>query len=101
MISIKLMYRNIANPDKTYEDVSDFFENSNAGVDDVEALKSHIANDQKYQYSKEATLLEDKKTVIMTRDFETEELSNVWLEERAKLPAIDKNLKEERMIIGN
>ena len=55
MISIKLMYRNIANPDKIYEDVADFFENSNAGVDDIEALKSHIANDQKYQYSKEAT----------------------------------------------
>ena len=98
MISIKLMYRNIANPDKIYEDVADFFENSNAGVDDIEALKSHIANDQKYQYSKEATLLEDMKTVIMTRDFETEELANKWLEARAKLPTIDKNLKEERMM---
>ncbi len=98
MISIKLMYRNIANPDQTYQTVSEFFENDNAGVDDLEALKSHIANDNTYQYSKEATLLEDMKTVIMTRDFETEELANEWLEERAKLPTIDKNLKEERMM---
>ena len=48
MISLKLMYKNIAYPDKT---------------------------------------------------FETEELANKWLEERAKLPTIDKNLKEDRMFI--
>ena len=55
MISLKLMYKNVAYPDKTFETVSEFFENDNAGVDDVEALKSHIANDEKYQFSKEAT----------------------------------------------
>ncbi len=97
MISMKLMYRNIANPDKTYEDVSEFFENSNVGIDDVEALKSHIANNNTYQFSKETTLLQDMQTVIMTIEFETEELANKWLEARAKLPTIDKNLKEERM----
>jgi len=99
MISLKLMYKNVAYPDKTFGSVSEFFENDNAGVDDVEALKLHIANDQKYQYSKEATLLEDNKTVIMTRDFETEEVANKWLEARAELPSIDKNLKEDRMFI--
>ena len=99
MISLKLMYKNVAYPDKTFETVSEFFENDNAGVDDVEALKLHIANDETYQYSKEATLLEDNKTVIMTRDFETEEVANKWLEARAELPSIDKNLKEDRMFI--
>lgn len=99
MISLKLMYKNITYPEKTFETVSEFFENDNAGVDDVEALKSHIANDEKYQFSKEATLLDDKKTVIMTRDFETEDVANKWLEARAKLPTIDKNLKEDRMFL--
>jgi len=75
-----------------------FFKAENAGVDDKSDLDAHIANDNKYQYSRESTLLEDMKTVIMTRDFETEELANEWLEERAKLPTIDKNLKEERMM---
>ena len=49
MISLKLMYKNVAYPDKTFETVSEFFKNDNAGVDDDEALKSHIANDEKYQ----------------------------------------------------
>ena len=99
MISLKLMYKNVAYPDKTFETVSEFFKNDNAGVDDDEALKSHIANDEKYQFSKEATLLDDKKTVIMTRDFDTEEVANKWLEERAKLSTIDKNLKEDRIFL--
>jgi len=99
MISLKLMYKNVTNPDQTFETVSEFFENDNAGVDDLEALKSHIANDNKYQSSKESNLLSDKKTVLMTRDFEDEETAEKWLEERAKLPIIDKNLKEERMML--
>ncbi|MDA7798409.1 hypothetical protein N8956_00245 [bacterium] len=97
MISLKLMYKNITNPDQTFETVSEFFEDENAGVDDKNALSAHIANDNKYQSSKEATLLSDKKTVIMTRDFEDEETAEKWLEERAKLPTIDKNLKEDKM----
>lgn len=99
MISLKLMYKNVTNPDQTFETVSEFFENDNAGVYDLEALKSHIANDNKYQSWKEATLLSDKKTVLMTRDFKDEETAEKWLEERAKLPIIDKNLKEERMML--
>tara|TARA_B110000483_G_scaffold44577_1_gene55710 strand:+ start:266 stop:547 length:282 start_codon:yes stop_codon:yes gene_type:complete len=91
------MYKNVTNPDQTFETVIDFFKDENAGVDDKSALDAHIANDNKYQDSKETTLLSDKKTVLMTRDFEDEETAEKWLEERAKLPTIDKNLKEERM----
>jgi len=35
----------------------------------------------------------------MTRDFETEDVANKWLEARAELPTIDKNLKEDRMFL--
>mgnify|MGYP003636396355 CR=1 FL=1 len=98
MKSIKFMYKNVANPNQTYETVSDFFENYNAGVVDTASLEIHIANDNKYQYSRESILLEDMKTVILTREFETEELANEWLVERAKLPSIDKNLSEEQMM---
>jgi len=91
------MYKNVTNPDQTFETVSEFFKDENAGVDDKSALDAHIANDNKYQDNKETTLLSDKKTVLMTRDFEDEETAEKWLEERAKLPTIDKNLKEERM----
>ena len=97
MISLKLMYKNVTNPDQTFETVIDFFKDENAGVDDKSALDAHIANDNKYQDNKETTLLSDKKTVLMTRDFEDEETAEKWLEERAKLPTIDKNLKEDKM----
>ena len=49
MISLKLMYKNVTNPDQTFETVSDFFKDENAGVDDKSALDAHIANDNKYQ----------------------------------------------------
>ena len=95
MINIQLKYTNIINPDKTYEDVAEFFENSNAGIDDEEALNNHIANHDLYEYNNEKILMEDKKSVVITRYFESEELADKWLEERNKLPKIDKNLKEE------
>ena len=95
MINIKLRYTNIANPDKAYEDVAEFFENTNAGVDDVNNLESHITNDRLYEFSNQKTLLDDKKTVEITRTFTNEETANKWLEEKRKLPSIDKNLKEE------
>ena len=37
----------------------------------------------------------DKKSVVITRYFESEEMAARWLEEKNKLPVIDKNLKEE------
>ena len=98
MKSIKFIYKNVANPNQTYETVSDFFENYNAGVVDTASLELHRDNDIKHQISKEAVLSEDMKTVILTREFETEEMANTWLVERAKLPSIDKNLSEEQMM---
>ena len=95
MINIQLKYTNIINPDKTYEDVAEFFENSNAGIDDEEALNSHISNDRLYEFSNDKILLDDKKSVMITRTFTNEDTANKWLEERKKLPTIDKNLKEE------
>jgi len=95
MINIQLKYTNIINPDKTYEDVAEFFENSNAGIDDEEALNNHISNDRLYEFSNDKTLLYDKKSVMITRTFTNEDTANKWLEERKKLPKIDKNLKEE------
>ena len=95
MISLKLMYKNVAYTDKTFETVSEFFEDENAGVDDVEALKKHVANHDLYENANEKILMGDKKSVVITRYFESEEMAARWLEEKNKLPVIDKNLKEE------
>ena len=95
MINIKLKYTNKTSPDKTYEDVAEFFENSNAGIDDEEALNNHVSNDRLYEFSNDKELLDDKKTVVITRTFTNESTAEKWLEERNKLPVIDKNLKEE------
>ena len=95
MINIKFKYTNKTSPDKTYEDVAEFFENSNAGIDDEEALKNHVSNDRLYEFSNDKELLDDKKTVVITRTFTNESTAEKWLEERNKLPVIDKNLKEE------
>ena len=95
MINIKLKYTNIKYPDKVFTDINEFFENNNAGIDDVEALKSHISNHDLYENANEKILSADKKSVVITRYFETEEIAAKWVEERNKLPIIDKNLKEE------
>ena len=95
MISIQLKYTNIINPEKTYKDVAEFFENNNAGIDDEEALNNHIENDKKYQFSNFKKLSNDKKYVVITRIFTDQDTVNKWFEERKELPSIDKNLKEE------
>src|SRR5210317_1345320 len=95
MINIKLKYTNIKYPDKVFTDINEFFENENAGVDDVEALKSHVSNHDLYENANEKILLGDKKSVVITRYFESEEMAAKWVEEGNKLPTIDKNLKEE------
>tara|TARA_A100001515_G_scaffold122712_1_gene106278 strand:- start:247 stop:540 length:294 start_codon:yes stop_codon:yes gene_type:complete len=95
MVKIKLKYTNIVHPDKTFSDVAEFFENGNAGVDDNEALNNHISNDRLYEFSNEKILLDDKKSVVITRTFTNQDMASKWLEERKKLPTIDKNLKEE------
>jgi len=97
MINIKLKYTNIKFPDKEFVDLHEFFEDDYAGVDDVEALKQHVANHDLYENANEKILMGDKKSVVITRYFESEEMAAKWLEERNKLPTIDKNLKEEVM----
>ena len=95
MINIKLKYTNIKYPDKVFTDINEFFEADYAGVDDVEALKKHVANHDLYENANEKILMGDKKSVVITRYFESEEMAAKWVEEKNKLPVIDKNLKEE------
>ena len=96
-IEQKIRYTNTAYPDKTFESDDEFFTNENCGNDDSDSktLESHTANNNKYHFDKTFALSDDKKSVLVTIDFTTEEDKTNWAIEKAKLPAIDKNLKEE------
>jgi hypothetical protein len=91
--TIKFKYKNIVNPQQTYESVHEFFKN--AGNDDMDALNSYKLNDDMYLLEDSSYLLDDKKTVTVIKVFYSGDDANRWIENRNKLPKIDKNLSEE------
>jgi len=92
---IKFKYKNIVNPQQTYGSVHEFFNNTHAGNDDMDALNSHRLNDSLYLLEDSSYLSDDKKTVTVIKIFDTEDHANKWLENKNKLPKVDKNLSEE------
>jgi len=92
--TIKFKYKNIVNPQQTYESVHEFFKN--AGNDDMDdAVNSYKLNDDMYLLEDSSYLLNDKKTVTVIKVFYSVDDANRWIENRNKLPKIDKNLSEE------
>jgi len=91
--TIKFKYKNIVNPQQTYESVHEFFKN--AGNNDMDALNSYKLNDDMYLLEDSSYLLDDKKTVTVIKVFNSGDDANRWIENRNKLPKIDKNLSEE------
>ena len=75
------------NADTVYETVEAFF------VETDEALvKQHTDIESGFVLDKTNTLSEDGKSFVHTKTFDNEEKYNEWLEEKARLPAIDEHL---------
>ena len=94
-IDIQFLYKYVVDPNKTYENVEDFFDSTYTGTTDEEDLKAHTDVNKKYIYEKMAILSPDKKGVIVVRRFDTTRMYNQWKKERSALPNIDFNITEQ------
>jgi|TARA_B100000780_G_scaffold271663_1_gene232829 hypothetical protein len=93
-LEVRFRYTNTAYPDKTFESVQVFFLDEYCNPD-TEVRKLHDQLSEDYQLTKFTVLSDDKKSVIYTVILKKEDDRERWLEERAELGDIDKNLKEE------
>ena len=100
-IDIQFLYRNTVDPNKTYENVEEFFDSTYTGTTDEEDLKAHTDVNKKYIYEKMAILSPDKKGVIVVRRFDTSRMYNQWKKERSALPNIDFNITEQEGFFVN
>tara|TARA_B110000858_G_scaffold163756_1_gene189496 strand:- start:1811 stop:2104 length:294 start_codon:yes stop_codon:yes gene_type:complete len=91
---VKFRYTNTAYPDKTFDTDDEFFLDEYCNPD-PEVRKLHDELSKDYGLKKSTVLSDDKKSVIYTVILTKEEDRERWLEERAELGDIDKNLKEE------
>ena len=94
-IDIQFLYRNLVDPNKTYESVEEFFDSTYTGTTDEEDLKAHTDVNNTYIYEKTGVLTPDKKAVVIVRRFDTSTMYNEWKKKRSVLPTIDFNVSEE------
>tara|TARA_Y100001937_G_scaffold115422_1_gene166171 strand:- start:1280 stop:1603 length:324 start_codon:yes stop_codon:yes gene_type:complete len=79
---------------KTFDSVEDFFNHSSSVEVDSAKLNAHIENDNANSTGKEGILGEDKKHVIILREFANVEAYNTWHAKRKELGDIDDLIKE-------
>ena len=94
-IDVQFLYRNLIDPNKTYETVDEFFDSTYTGTTDEEDLKAHQEVNNTYIYEKTGVLTDDNKRVILVRRFENSTMYNDWKKKRSLLPNIDFNISEE------
>ena len=79
---------------KTFDSVEDFFNHSSSVEVDSAKLNAHIENDNANSTGKEGILGDDKKHVIILREFANIEAYNTWHATRKELGDIDDLIKE-------
>lgn len=94
-VDIQFLYRNIVDPNKTYNSTSDFFDSTYTGTTDEETVKLHDNINNKFVHEKHALLTPDKKGVVVIRRFDRVIHYNEWKKERSVLPKIDFNITEQ------
>ena len=91
---IKKWQLNNTDKDKTFGSVEEFFNHSSSVEVDSAKLNAHIENDNANSTGKEGTLSDDKKHVIILREFANIEAYNTWHAKRKELGDIDDLIKE-------
>ena len=94
-IDIQFLYKNIVDPNKTYDSALDFFDSTYTGTTDEDVVKAHAEINKKYVHENEDFLTPDKKGVVVVRRFDTTTNYNEWKKQRSLLPKIDFNITEQ------
>lgn len=75
--------------------VEEFFNKSSSAEINEDQINQHINNEALYVLDKYAVLSEDKKSVIVVKEFKDEASYNEWKEKAAALPVVDDLIDSE------
>ena len=90
------------NESLTFESVEEFFNKSSSTVINEDNIKLYLNTEATYVLDKYAILSEDKKSVIVVKEFKDTDSYNEWKTKAAELPVIDDLIEsEEGMFIDN
>ena len=81
----------------TFSSVEDFFNKTTSAHVDVKNVTLHTNVDKKWKIKKDSELSEDKKSVIIKREFIDEATHDSWKAEKDALPSIDEGVIEEEI----
>jgi hypothetical protein len=82
------------NSSKSFSSIEEFFNHSSSIVVDTATLDRHVENDDTYCTGKLGFLGEDKKHVIIVREFGSEDMADKWKTIREDLGDIDNLITE-------
>ena len=73
----------------TFGSVEEFFNKSSSAEINEDQINQHINNEALYVLDKYAVLSDDKKSIIVVKEFKDEASYNEWKEKAAALPVVD------------
>ena len=85
--------------DRSFETVEDFFNHSCSVEVDTAKLNGHIENDDTHCTGKLGFMSNDRKHVIVIREFSSADDYDIWSTKRKELGDIDNLIEEEEMKI--
>ena len=79
----------------TFGSVEEFFNKSSSAEINEDQINQHINNEALYVLDKYAVLSDDKKSIIVVKEFKDEASYNEWKEKAAALPVVDDLIDSE------
>ena len=79
----------------TFGSVEEFFNKSSSADISEDNINTHINNEALYVLDKYAVLSDDKKSIVVVKEFRDEDSYNEWKEKAAELPVIDDLIETE------
>ena len=79
----------------TFGSVEEFFNKSSSTEISEDHIKQHIDNEATYLLDKYAILSEDKKSVVVVKEFKDKNSYDEWKEKTAALPVVDDLINSE------
>lgn len=83
------------NESLTFGSVEEFFNKSSSAVINEDNIKLYLDTEATYVLDKYAILSEDKKSVIVVKEFKDTDSYNEWKTKAAELPVIDDLIESE------
>tara|TARA_B100000035_G_C20868285_1_gene494990 strand:+ start:427 stop:774 length:348 start_codon:yes stop_codon:yes gene_type:complete len=79
----------------SFGSVEEFFNKSSSAEINEDQINQHINNEALYVLDKWALLSDDKKSIVVVKEFKDEASYNEWKEKAAALPVIDDLIESE------